>query len=63
MSMSEVMSMSDLSLWPQLAMVLFAGVFLLVMRRLWATPKTEIGHAASLPLEDATTTARGGNLS
>lgn len=63
MSMSEVMSMSDLSLWPQLAMVLFLGVFILVMRRLWCTPENQITHGAALPLDDSQTTSLPGEQS
>jgi hypothetical protein len=64
MSMSELMSMADLSLWPQLALVVFLGVFVLVMRRLWKSPASEINHGASLPFDEGeitSTTSAGSN--
>jgi hypothetical protein len=44
--------------------VVFLGVFVLVMRRLWKSPASEINHGASLPFDEGeitSTTSAGSN--
>lgn len=52
MSMSDLMSSMDLDTFPQAAMVVFMGVFVLVVNRLFRQPKGELARAASLPIDD-----------
>ncbi|MFN0133954.1 MAG: hypothetical protein ACKVW3_15670 [Phycisphaerales bacterium] len=53
MRLSDIMSQMGLTVWPEAALVIFLGVFVLVVRRaLWRGRSAEIAHAAMLPLED-----------
>lgn len=62
MSMSQLMSFMDLDLWPQAALVLFFGVFVLVTVRLFARGQKQAMHeAANLPFEDGTVTPGKGD--
>ena len=51
MSLSEIMSAAQLSVWPTCAMVIFAGVFTLLAVRLARTPRRTLDETARLPLE------------
>ncbi len=59
MRLSDIMSRLDLSIYPQIALVIFLVVFVCVMIRAFSRSRAaELDHAASLPLEDdAPTTA------
>jgi hypothetical protein len=46
------MSSMDLSTYPKAALVIFLGVFVLVLLRTVRKPRTEVTHNAQLPLED-----------
>lgn len=52
MRVSDVVQHADLSLWPQLALVLFVGAFLIVSIRALRTGKTEASAMAGIPLDD-----------
>ena len=53
MRLSDIMSRLDLSIYPQVALVLFLIVFVSVMTRTFSrTRAQELDHAAHLPLED-----------
>lgn len=54
MSLTELMSAMDLDVYPQAALVIFLGVWILVVRRLFTrTGAAGLAAAASLPLDDA----------
>jgi cbb3-type cytochrome oxidase subunit 3 len=56
MRLSDIMSGLDLSIYPQVALVIFLVVFAAVMLRLFSrTRAREFAHAAALPLEDDST--------
>lgn len=50
--MSDLMSSMDLSIWPQLAMVIFGGVFVLIAIRTMRLTKTELQNQAERALRD-----------
>ncbi|MDX2145941.1 MAG: hypothetical protein SFZ23_00325 [Planctomycetota bacterium] len=51
--MSQLMSAMDLDVYPQIALVIFVGVFVLVMFRLLGrSMRAELERGATLPLED-----------
>ncbi|NJK89062.1 MAG: cbb3-type cytochrome c oxidase subunit 3 [Myxococcales bacterium] len=53
MRLSEIMSNMDLSFYPQIALVIFLGVFIGVLVQVFSKKKTkEYEEAARLPLED-----------
>lgn len=53
MSLSDVMSSADLSLWTQAALVLFLAVFVAVVVRVFRrASRPELDRAAHLPLQD-----------
>lgn len=54
MRLSDLMSRLDLAVWPQMALVLFVGVFVLIAWRAARTPGGELKAYAALPLEDET---------
>ncbi|QOJ01316.1 MAG: hypothetical protein HRU70_12810 [Phycisphaeraceae bacterium] len=57
MSLTDLMSGMDLTIYPLVAMVLFIGVYALVARRVWLEPKVERDRQAGLPLDDSPATA------
>lgn len=52
MRLSDLMGNMDLAVYPTVALVLFAAVFVAVGRRAWRMPRREQRRAASLPLRD-----------
>ena len=52
MSLSQLMSAAELTVWPVSALVIFVGVFTLLMMRLARTPLREIDRAARLPIDE-----------
>lgn len=52
MSLSQLMSAAELTIWPICALVIFVGVFTLLMLRLARTPAREIDRAAQLPIDE-----------
>lgn len=52
MSLSELMSSLELSIYPQIALVLFLVVFAGVAWRIISMPKQEIRDAENIPLDD-----------
>ncbi len=53
MRLVDVLSSVDLSVYPEAAIVIFLGVFLLTTLRVLRRPRTEIERAARLPLDDS----------
>ncbi|MBL9031731.1 MAG: hypothetical protein JNM80_08485 [Phycisphaerae bacterium] len=55
MRLSDIMSQMGLTVWPEAALVIFAGVFVLIVRRVLSRDRAaEMASAARLPLEDGT---------
>lgn len=53
MRLSDIMGSLDLSIYPQVAMVIFVAVFAAVMVRLFGRSRSgELNRAAALPLEE-----------
>ncbi len=53
MRLSDIMGRLDLSIYPQIALVIFLVVFVCVMFRAFSRSRAaELNRAASLPLED-----------
>jgi hypothetical protein len=60
MRLSDIMSRLDLAVYPEVALVLFLGVFAAVMIRVYGRSRSqEMSRAASMPLEDPPTTVNG----
>ncbi len=58
MKLSDIMSHAGLSMYAQVALILFVGVFVLVTIRTFAPSNRRAMHEASmLPLDDGTTVA------
>ena len=53
MSLSELMSSYGLAFFPQVALIVFIAVFLLVVARAALAPKSEMKRDARLVLDDA----------
>ena len=59
MRLSDIMAGLDLTIFPQIALVIFLGVFAAVVgRALSRSRRAELEHAASLPLDDGPTQER-----
>lgn len=59
MRLTDVVSNADLAVWPQVAMVIFLGVFVLVVIRTMTTGRrSEMQRRAALALDDGPTTDR-----
>ena len=59
MSLTDIMSNAELSTWPQAAMIIFFGVFLLVAIRVLAiSDRIEMESRAAIALEDDDLTTR-----
>lgn len=55
MSLTEIMSSADLSIYPQIAMILFLGVFMLIsLRVLFKLRPSDAQKLAHLALDDDT---------
>ncbi len=52
MSLSELMSSYGLAFFPQMALIVFLVVFLVVVARVILAPKSEMKHDAALALDD-----------
>jgi len=52
MSLSDIMGRMDLALYPQVAMVLFMGVFVAVTWRVMRRPGSEMARHASMILDE-----------
>lgn len=52
MRLSDIMSRMDLTVWPIAALVIFVGVFILVMGKLFSRSRSENDRAAAMPLSD-----------
>ena len=50
--MSEIMSSADLTLFPKVALIIFLGVFALVMFRVLTMRRQNVDHMAHLALDD-----------
>ena len=53
MKLSDIMSHADLSLWSQLSMAIFLGVFLLVLIRVLRAPKGELSRISERAMQDS----------
>lgn len=51
MRLTDIMSHLDLAVYPTAALVLFAGVFVLVLGRVWRTGREEHEAWARIPLD------------
>lgn len=63
MKLSDIMGHADLSMWSQVSMAIFLGVFILVVIRVLRTPKGELSTICERAMQDtydATTTPRQG---
>lgn len=60
MSLTEIMSAMDLTLFPQIGLAIFFVVFLAIVWHTWVRPRTEIDHQARLPLDDGANGGRHG---
>jgi len=55
--LTDIMSNADLAVWPQVAMVIFLGVFfLVVVRTLTTGRRSEMRRRAAMALDDGPTT-------
>ncbi|MFI4873269.1 MAG: hypothetical protein ACIARQ_15765 [Phycisphaerales bacterium JB061] len=52
MRLTDIMSHMALSVWAEIALVIFQIVFVLVVARVLFAPKSEVRRIASLPLDD-----------
>ncbi|MBI5865453.1 MAG: hypothetical protein HZB38_13285 [Planctomycetes bacterium] len=52
MSLTDIMSNMHLSIYTQIALVIFVGVFALIVLRTWRTDRAQTDSWANLPLED-----------
>lgn len=53
MSLTDIMSSMELSMYPQIALALFLVVFAAIVTRVWSKRrKAEMTAAAHLPLQD-----------
>jgi hypothetical protein len=52
MSLTDVMSGMHLTIFPQIALVIFAITFVAILIRVCTYPRDEIGRRSRLPLED-----------
>ena len=52
MRLADIMSHMALSIWAEIALVIFQIVFVLVVARVLFAPKSEVRRIASLPLDD-----------
>lgn len=56
MRLSDIMGGLDLTVFPQAALVIFAGVFIVVLARVMGRSRGhELDQAAMLPLDDGST--------
>ena len=53
MSLTDLMSGMNLSLYPQIALVIFLAVFFAVAVRVWRMPKDNADELARLPIDDS----------
>lgn len=62
MSLQEIMSQADLAFYPQVALVIFAAVFVVISARLLASSKRAAAYeeAAEMPLQELAPTGRPG---
>lgn len=51
MRLSDIMSHMDLTVWPEVALVIFLGVFAAVTVRVWKS-RGETEQHATLPIEE-----------
>ena len=52
MRLSDIMSFLDLHVWAEIALVIFLGVFVLVVARILCAPRWVTSRIAALPLQD-----------
>lgn len=62
MSLRDIMSHADLSVYPEASLILFLAVFLAVAWRVSRRDKSEDAYDASLPLGDASLPLGGEGL-
>jgi cbb3-type cytochrome oxidase subunit 3 len=61
-SLTDIMSAMDLSVWPTAAMVIFTGVFVVVIARTFCKcRKAELDNAAFIPFEEREAPEEGGS--
>ena len=53
MKLSDIMSHADLSLWSQLSMAIFLGVFLLVLIRVLRAPRSDLNRISERAMQDS----------
>jgi cbb3-type cytochrome oxidase subunit 3 len=58
MKLSDVMSHSGLTIYAEIAMVLFVLAFIAIVIRVFRLPKRDVDRAAAMPLDDETTGVR-----
>ncbi len=59
MRLSDIMGGLDLTIFPQAALVMFLGIFGVVMVRVFGrSRRAELDHAASMPLDDGRVESR-----
>lgn len=52
MRLSDIVGHLDLAAWPQMAMVIFLGVFFAVAWREWFRPRRDQDRAAAIPFDE-----------
>ena len=52
MRLSDIVGHAGLAFWPQVALVIFLGVFIAVSWRVWFKPTREHDQAAGIPLDE-----------
>jgi hypothetical protein len=52
MKLSDIMSHADLSVWSQVSMAIFLGVFLLVIIRVLRTPRETLNQISERAIRD-----------
>lgn len=52
MRLSDIVGHAGLAFWPQVALLIFLGVFCAVAWKVWIRPTREYDHAAELPLDE-----------
>ncbi len=53
MKLSDIMSHADLSVWSQVSMAIFLGVFLLVVIRVLRTPRATLDQISERAIRDS----------
>lgn len=60
MSLSDVVSGLDASIWQQAALLIFVCAFVAILVNAWRRPRAELDRAARLPIDDSPESASSG---